>query len=139
MDVILHLETDAKECAGTPFGLPRVVIIVAQERGVEEEGGTSKVFLAEVIDDGSAGVGDHLGEMCFSVALHTILFDVDVAEDNQARLGRSMEEPFACHEVVAVTTTDGKCIHGSAYMAHHSGGIISGLDSATLISGTYEP
>ena len=139
MDVILHLETDAKECAGTPFGLPRVVIIVAQERGVEEEGGTSKVFLAEVIDDGSAGVGDHLGKMCFSVALHTILFNVNVVEDNQAGLGRSMEEPFACHKVVAVATTNGKCMHSSAYMTHLIRNILSGLDSTALISGTYEP
>ena len=111
---LFSLEAESEEGTGTPFGLPRVVVVVAQERGVEEEGGAYKVFPAEVIDDGNASVGDQLGEIGFSVARHAVLLDVDIVEDNQTGLGRSMEEPFARHKVVAVATTNGKSVHGGA-------------------------
>ena len=135
----LCLQSDAKEGAGTPFGLTRVVVVVAQEGSVEEEGGAYKVLLAEVIDDGGAGVGDHLREVGLAVTFDSVLFDVDVVEDNQSGLGGGMEEPFACHEVVAIATTDGKCMHGGACLAPLGRGIVCGLDFTALISGAYEP
>ena len=100
------LQSYSHEHSGKPLHLAGIFVLITEEGEVADESGASEILLVEVIDDGRAVVDDGFGEAEGLLVLHTVYLHVVGLEDDDVRLCREVEEPLACHKVVAVATTD---------------------------------